>query len=197
MTKFLLIRHGTNDLVGKAIAGRAVGVHLNQEGRKQASLLAEELAQEQIDHIFSSPLERAYETAEFLAKPRGLNIRIAEALQEVDFGDWTGKTLDELAPLTDWKIWNTFRSKCRIPNGEVITEVQARMVRFILDAAQKYKDSNIALCGHGDPIKTVLFNFLGAPLDFLLRLEINPASVSVLEVFDSDVRVQSINRTAY
>ena len=78
MTKFLLIRHGTNDLVGKAIAGRAAGIRLNEEGRRQASLLAAGLAAETIQRIFSSPLERAIETAEYLAKPRGLNIQIAE-----------------------------------------------------------------------------------------------------------------------
>ncbi|MBA4148467.1 MAG: histidine phosphatase family protein [Verrucomicrobia bacterium] len=197
MTQFLLIRHATNDLVDKAIAGRASGVHLNDEGRRQASRLADALADEHINRIISSPLERAFETAEFLAKPRGLNIQVSDALHEVSFGDWTGKTLEELAPLPGWKTWNTFRSACQIPNGEIISGVQARMVRLILELATQCEGETIALCGHGDPIKTALFHFLGAPLDFLHRLEISPASVSTLEMFDDAVRVASINQTFY
>ncbi|MFN7141340.1 MAG: histidine phosphatase family protein, partial [Limisphaerales bacterium] len=150
-----------------------------------------------IDHIFSSPLERALETAEFLAKPRGLTIEITEQIHEVGFGDWTGKSLEELSGIPNWKTWNLFRSACRIPNGEVIIEVQARMVRFLLETAEIHKGKTVAVCCHGDPIKTALFYFLGAPLDLLLRLEICPASVSTLEIFDDTARVLEINRVYY
>lgn len=197
MTKLLLIRHGTNDLVGKAIAGRAPRVSLNDEGKRQAFALAEGLSNERIDRIFSSPLERAFETAEFLAKPRGLNIQISEAFLEVSFGDWTGMSLEALGPLPLWKQWNTFRSACRVPNGETILEVQSRVVRFILDLSHEHNGQTIALCGHADPIKSVIFHFMGAPLDFLNRLEISPASVTTLEIFEDAVRLASINRTFY
>ncbi|HWH67867.1 MAG TPA: histidine phosphatase family protein, partial [Candidatus Sulfotelmatobacter sp.] len=96
MTIFYLIRHGENDWVGKAIAGRSPGVHLNAAGRQQAEQLAKQLAAHPIQQLFSSPLERARETAEPLARRLGLEVQIAPALTEMDFGQWTGKTLAEL-----------------------------------------------------------------------------------------------------
>src|SRR5436305_11011237 len=93
MATFFLIRHGANDLLDRAIAGRLPGVHLNAHGRQQAERLAERLAQEPIRRIYSSPLERARETAQPLADRLGLEMRIAPELNEIDFGDWAGQAL--------------------------------------------------------------------------------------------------------
>src|SRR5688572_6091290 len=128
MTKFFLIRHGSNDFLGKGIAGRKEGVSLNEEGRCQAERLAEKLARGTVHHIFSSPMQRCRETAAPLAKKLKLEIQISESLNEVDFGDWTGRPLDDLRKLDTWKQWTSYRSGCQIPNGETILRVQERMV---------------------------------------------------------------------
>ncbi len=96
MTTFLLIRHGLCDPVGKAIAGRTPGIHLNDIGRAQALALANRLSGLPVAAIRSSPLERALETAQPLANAFGLQVVEDERLNEVDFGDWTGRTLTEL-----------------------------------------------------------------------------------------------------
>jgi probable phosphoglycerate mutase len=92
MTTFLLIRHGANDLVGKVLAGRTPGVHLNDPGRRQAEGLALRLANAGVQGVFSSPRERCRETAEPLARRLGLKVQIAGELQEIDHGAWTGQT---------------------------------------------------------------------------------------------------------
>jgi len=193
MTKFFLIRHGANDFVGKSIAGRMPGVHLNAEGRKQAERLAEKLSRESIQKIFSSPLERTMQTAGPLSKKLGLEIQISDALLEIDFGDWTGKTLDELSLIPLWKKWNSFRSATRIPNGEMIVEVQSRMVAQIEKLRREFPDGTLAIFSHGDPIRSVLTYFLGMPLDFFARLEISPASVSTLAIDDFGAHVLRLN----
>ncbi len=193
MTTFLLIRHGENDLVGHAIAGRSSGIHLNDLGRQQAQRVAEALHDANISHIVSSPLERTRETAEPLAQKLGIQIEFSEALKEIDFGDWTGKKVSELDLLPEWKQWNTWRSIGRIPHGESMWEVQARVVGEIERLRRRFPAHKLALFSHGDPIRAAITYYLGMPLDMLLRLEISSASVTTLVVDDWHVRFHGIN----
>src|SRR5437870_482929 len=108
MTGFLLIRHTSHDLIDRAVAGRMDGVHLNDAGRQQAERLAQDLATVPIGRIFSGPLERVRETADPLGKALHLPVEIALEFDEINTGDWTGKTFDELSAQQDWKRWNLF-----------------------------------------------------------------------------------------
>src|SRR4051794_33605186 len=118
MTTFLLVRHTTYHLVGKAIGGRQPDLHLDTAGRGQAKRLADDLSHLPIDAIYSGPLERACETAEPLAQKLNLPLQIADEFNEIDFGDWTNRTFAELDPLPEWQRWNSFRSRTSPPNGE-------------------------------------------------------------------------------
>lgn len=193
MSVFLLIRHGHNDVLGKRITGRQPGVKLNDRGRAQAAALAARLADYGIGRIFSSPLERARQTAAPLARRLELPVEISEAIHEVDFGTWEGRTLDELAEDRRWRRFNQVRSVTRPPGGELMCEVQARMVGEIEALRGRYPGAVIALISHGDPIKTALAHYAGLPLDFIARLEVSPASVSVLSVEDWGPCVLGIN----
>jgi broad specificity phosphatase PhoE len=193
VTTFFLIRHGANDMVGKAIAGRMSGIHLNSDGQKQAECLVEKLSPEPIQAIFSSPLERAIETAEPLAKKLGVKIQISNAFNEINFGDWTGLSFKQLALVPKWKEWNSFRSTTRIPSGELIVEVQSRMVKQIELLCREFPNGSFAIFSHGDPIKSALFYFLGLSLDSFQRIEISPASMSELVISDSGAQILRIN----
>jgi probable phosphomutase (TIGR03848 family) len=182
MTTFLLIRHGTCDSVGRSIAGRAPGVHLNGAGRAQVAALADRLAALPIAAIYSSPLERACETAAPLAARHGKAVTILPELTELDFGEWTGRTLAELDTAEGWRAFNTFRSGTRIPSGELMTEVQARAVGALERLTQTHGDATVAIVTHGDVIRAVLTYFLGMPLDLLQRIEIDPAAVSIVRL---------------
>jgi probable phosphomutase (TIGR03848 family) len=195
-TTFLLIRHATNETVDVRIAGRTPGVHLNDEGRRQTEALAHRLDDVQLDAIYSSPLERAFETAEPIAQRHGLGITRLETLNEVDFGEWTWKRLDELIADELWHQFNTFRSGMRIPGGETIVEVQARMVVELLNLCEKHPGETLAIVGHGDPIRAVISFYLGNPLDFMLRFVIDPTSVSIVELAQDASRLLLMNSTA-
>jgi probable phosphomutase (TIGR03848 family) len=195
-TTFLLIRHAINDTVDVRIAGRTPGVHLNDEGRRQAEELAHRLDRIQLDAIYSSPLERAFETAEPIAERHGLGITRLDSLSEIDFGDWTWKALDELHADELWHQFNTFRSGMRIPGGETIVEVQARTVCELLRLREKHPEGTLAIVGHGDPIRAVISFYLGSPLDFMLRFVIDPASVSIIELAEASSRLLLMNSTA-
>src|SRR3546814_14004958 len=126
MTTILLIRHAAHDLVGRAIVGRMPGVHLSRAGRQQAEKVAERLARESLAAVYSSPLARARETAEPLARRLRLEMQNAEDFDEIDYGEWNGRTHDELAEVEQWRLYNTFSAGSRIPGGGVMVEEVGR-----------------------------------------------------------------------
>jgi len=195
MAVFLLIRHGHNDTVGRRLGGRLSDIHLDARGRNQTEELAERLAEVPVRRIYSSPLERCLETAEPLARRLDLEINLLEDINEIEFGDWAGRSFDELNGNPLWRRFNTFRSGTRIPGGELFIEVQNRMVAAIEKLRGEFPDDVIALFSHGDPIKTALCHYAGIPLDFVLRLEISLASVSALAINDGGPRILCINAT--
>ncbi len=197
VTTFLLIRHALCDPVGKAIAGRAPGVHLNAAGRHQAAKLAAWLAPLPIGSIYSSPLERAVETAKPLADRLGLPVVQLSGLTEVDFGDWTGRSLEDLAAVPGWHNFNARRSTAPIPNGETMAEVITRAGRTLADIRLEdaSPDRLVAVISHGDVLRGLLTHLLAMPADELARLEIAPASVTVVSLQDQAPRVLLLNAT--
>lgn len=195
MTTFYLIRHGDTPAVGHFVAGRAPGVRLNDRGRRQVEELAERLAGEPIRAVYSSPLERTRETAGPLAKRLGFEVRLADELIELDFGEWTGKSFAELDPLPEWRRYNAYRGGTRIPGGELMLEVQVRVAGFVQRLCAEHPGEAVALVSHGDVIRAALLHYLGMPLDFYHRIEISPASVSVVVLGDYGPQVLSLNHT--
>ena len=195
MTTFLLIRHAEHAMGMGTLAGRTPDVPLSREGYEQADALARRLAEVRIDALYSSPILRCRETAERIAPPHGLEITTAEELIEIDFGDWQGRTVASLEPEDGWRRFNAFRSGVQAPGGDLYLEVQLRVVRFMLDLRPRHEGQTVALVLHADPLRAALLHFLGIPMDLFLRLEIGPASVSVLTLDEWGPRVLGVNHT--
>ncbi len=193
MTTFLLIRHGDNDYLGHTLVGWTPGIHLNARGRAQAERLADRLSRAGAIAVYSSPLERARETAEPLARRLGIEVRISEALGEIRIGEWTGRTFEELQQDARWRHFNAFRSGARIPGGETMLEVQHRMAAAVEEMRREHPDGTLALVSHADPIRAILCLYLGVPLDLIYRLEVETASVSVIKLGDDWAQVTRIN----
>ncbi|MEW6250325.1 MAG: histidine phosphatase family protein [Planctomycetota bacterium] len=196
MVTFLLIRHAHTDAVGRRIAGRMPNVGLSPAGRAQLDALAARIGEQPVQRLLSSPLERARETAAAVARVLRIEVEFAEELNELDFGAWTGRTFAELAPDPLWQQYNAFRSGTRMPGGEVMLEVQARVVGLIQRLRETADGQAIALVTHGDVIRAALAYYLGIPLDLILRFEVDPASVSAVRLDDDGPHVLCINRTA-
>ena len=190
----LLIRHGSNPKVGKGLTGWLPGVSLDEKGRLQAEQLGLELASRSLSAIYSSPLERAIETAQPLARRLGLEIVPNPAFGEVRFGDWQGREYAEIELDPVWRKFNEFRSGTRAPGGELMLETQSRMVSGMLEIGARHRGETVAIFSHADAIKSAICWLLGIPLDFHLRLEILPASVSTVAVSHLSVPVvRSVN----
>lgn len=160
--------------------GRMPGIHLTAKGRAQARALAAHLAQASIQHIYSSPLERAQETAAPLAAVKKLPVEIALAFHEIDMGDWTGKSERQLSRAKSWRRFCQFHGGTAIPAGETLVEVQARMVSEMIRLAQRFPSDGIAIATHEDPIRLAVCHFIGAPIEVYTHITIRPASVTIL-----------------
>ena len=194
MTQILLIRHGTNDMVGqKKLAGWLPGVHLNEDGRAQAEAMAERLRDVPITAIYCSPLERTVETAEPLARIKDIPAQIREGLGEVKYGDWTGKEIEELAKHELWRVVQLYPSGMRFPGGDSMREMQARIVNEIEMIAADHPREIVAIVSHADLIKAALAHYLGVHFDLFQRISVDPASVSVLHLTRFGPRVVRIN----
>jgi probable phosphoglycerate mutase len=168
---------------------------LNDEGRNQALALVTRLSGAPFSAIYSSPLERARETAEPLAVKTGLHVRETKEIGEIHFGEWTGRSFVELEGDPLWRRYNSVRSAVRIPGGEMAAESQSRVVGCIERLAGLHRGEVLCLFSHGDPIRLLLMHAMGMPLDFIHRLEILPASVSVVQWNESGPRVLRVNDT--
>lgn len=192
-TTVLLVRHASHDWLGRGIAGRLAGVSLNARGQAEAEALAHWLIGAGIAEIVSSPRERARETAAPLARRLRLAVRTDPAMDEVEFGAWTGKLFAALEGNPEWRLWCDRRSIAQPPEGETIMQVQARIVGALSDLATARAGKTIAIFSHGDVIKAALAHYLGMSLDGLEKFDIAPASVSILAVDRDWSQVKCVN----
>lgn len=193
MTRFLLIRHATTSAVGKHLTGRMPGMQLNEEGEMQAQLLAQRLSVLPLAAIYSSPVERALQTAELIAKVLQLQTIASDDFLELDFGSWSGASFETLSADQQFQRFNSFRSHTRIPGGESMLEAQLRMVRGLQKLCVQHRDETVAVVSHSDMIKSAVAYYAGIPLDLFQRIEISPASVSALEIYDETARILLVN----
>jgi broad specificity phosphatase PhoE len=195
VTIFYLVRHAQKAVDDDLLVGRSPGIALSAHGRSQAEALAEHFRPIRVDRILSSPVQRALETAAPLASAKGLEVQTAEAISEFDFGQWTGLRQSALAGDQRWKTFNAFRSGTSTPGGETMLNLQARFVGEILRVHEVFPNSHVVFVSHGDPIRAALAYFLGIPLDLAQRIEISLASLSVIALSESDVRILKVNET--
>jgi probable phosphomutase (TIGR03848 family) len=195
MPIFLLIRHGETDYNKKMrFPGRISGVHLNKKGQLQAKAVAEKLSGAPIKAIYSSPLERALETAEPLAGLLKLNVIPNSGLLETDCGEWQGQSIKRMRRQKVWKLVLQHPSLFHFPGGEAIAESQHRMVQVLESLRRDYKDQDLVVCiSHADPIKQVVAFYLGLPLDNFQRLSIDTASITALYIADNGSRLLALN----
>lgn len=189
----LLIRHAAHDHLGRILSGRTEGVPLSLEGVQQAQALAVRMQRNPPDIVHSSPVQRARETAEHLAKTCSAKVEIVPELQELDFGDWTGRSFQELAGHPEWKLWNNRRSVACPPGGETMVAAQERAMAHLREAAERFTGKTVAMVTHCDIIRAVVACVLGLSLDRMLRFDIGPASISRIAAGQWGERVASLN----
>lgn len=198
MPLLLLIRHGENDYVktGK-MAGRIPGVHLNKHGQNQAQALAEALRDVPLKALYSSPLERAMETAAPIAAARGLDVIQEPDLMDTDIGKWEGRSWKALRLTKVWKVVQNAPSRFRFPEGESFMEAQTRYVNALERIVKRHHKPRdiVAVVFHADPIKLAVAHFIGLPLDQFQRLGCETGSLTALAVGEMGANLMKLNQS--
>lgn len=194
MTTFFLVRHAAHDNVGGFLAGRLPGIRLGEAGRAQAARLGRRMREESVSAVHASPRERTVETAAAIADACGIaEVHTESALDEIDFGSWSGRTFDDLNGDPEWRRWNEVRSLAATPAGETALDVQARVVGLIRRLHAAGPGASRVLVSHADVIKAAVSFHLGLAFDAWPRFDIAPASITTLVVEDWSARVTGLN----
>ena len=186
-----LVRHATHALVDKVLAGRMPGVGLDQMGRDQAELLAVRLSRETIDEVVTSPLERARQTAEPIAMRLNCPVSIADELNEIDCGAWTGQSFESLSNDPRWALWNEARASAGTPDGETMRAVQVRAMALVRRLASRA--GAVVLVTHSDVVKAIVADILGLSLDRYDAFTIDPASITTVHFWGEVGRIVRMN----
>jgi probable phosphomutase (TIGR03848 family) len=195
----ILLRHGRSTANSAGVlAGRTLGVGLDEGGVAQAEALVERLAQLQLAAVVSSPLQRCQETVAPLAQARELEVTVDDRFIEVDYGQWTGRELSKLGKEPLWKVVQSHPSAAVFPGGEGLAALQARAVAAVREwdaklAAEHGPHVLWLVCSHGDVIKAVLADALGVHLDGFQRIVANPCSISAVTYTETRPFVQRVN----
>lgn len=192
-TIVLLIRHGQTPTTGQVLPGRTPGLYLSERGQEQAREVALRLEGLALDAVYSSPMERAQETAAPTVAAQGLQLLADANLIECDFGQWTGAKLTELNKLPEWKQVQSSPSTFRFPEGESFTEMQDRMVNAVEDIAKLHPSKVVAAFSHADTIKAAVAHFVGTPLNSFQKIHIDTASISAVEFSSEGSRMLVTN----
>ncbi|GBE66606.1 hypothetical protein MFM001_30680 [Mycobacterium sp. MFM001] len=197
----ILLRHGrSTSNTAHVLAGRSEGVDLDDKGREQAAGLIDRLAELPIRAVVCSPLLRCRRTVEPLAEALGLQPVVEERLSEVDYGDWTGSKIADLAKEPLWAVVQAHPSAAVFPGGEGLAQVQTRAVAAVREHDRRLADEHGGdalwlACTHGDVIKAVVADALGLHLDGFQRVTADPASMSVIRYTQLRPFVMHVNHT--
>jgi broad specificity phosphatase PhoE len=194
MAVFHLLRHGQYDLLGRVLVGRTPGVTMNEAGRAEMARAATWLAKRKLVALLASPLDRTREAARIVAATVDIPPTHDERLLEIDFGSFAEQRFEALHLDPAWRYWNAARAMARAPSGETMLDVQARWMSCLFEWRDLHgAEDEIAVIGHGDPIRAVLAHALGVPLDLFQRIEIDCGSISTLRLTADLVSVQRMN----
>lgn len=176
-----LLRHGAHGDVGRVLTGRAPDGGLTDEGRGQVEAAVRLLQDDPPSAIYASPRRRTAETAAIVAEHFELEVRKAPALDEVDFGRWTGKSFAELEGDPLWHRWNERRADSRCPGGEGMAEAQSRALAFAFEAAARHEGAPL-LVTHCDIIRALVCWAERRSLNDIHSTDCPPGSLAQLDL---------------
>lgn len=192
-TTFYFVRHGLTSHTGQRLTGWMDGVHLTEDGERQAEAAAARLASVPLKAIYSSPIDRTMETAEFIARRHDLRVRRRKGIGEVHYGKWTNRPFKSLVDTKLWRVVQHYPSGARFPDGETLWETQTRALEDIEKLRAAHPKQKICCVSHADVIKLITAHYLGMHIDLFQRIDISPGSITVLSVGDFGPRVHAIN----
>lgn len=171
-TTFWLIRHPEPEASASGRCYGSLDMKLSEAGIRQAHEVAEALQAEPLAAIYASPRQRCVEAAEILAGATGCPLRTVDALRELDFGAFEGRTYDEIAALYPevYRQWMESPTEVQFPGGEGFSQMRSRVLAAAADLLGRHNGQTVALVTHGGAIRILLAEALCMPAANLFRL---------------------------
>ena len=194
--KLILVRHGETLWNKENKIQGITDIGLNERGIEQAEKLAYSLQKEELDAIITSPLRRAYDTAQAIGKYHNISIKVEEDLQELNAGELEGLTWPELARYPEFLgKWKLDPSSVAIPKGESLVEVQNRVWPVIQRISETSQSALIV--SHSFVIITILCKIQNLNLSHAANLRIGAASKTCVNIENGSGSVLYFNDTAH
>jgi probable phosphomutase (TIGR03848 family) len=196
MSRIVLLRHAHSTANSKNIlAGRTPGIVLSHKGEEQSMSLVERIGATSFDAVVVSPMQRCLQTVTPWLEVEGRGIRpvVDEGFSEVDYGDWTGKSLSVLRRKKLWSVVQDRPSQMVFPGGESLLAMQARAITSFYRVDKLKGKKPRLVVSHGDVIKSIVAHVLGMHLDQFQKLIIDPASFTIIETDNGVSRLVSFN----
>jgi probable phosphomutase (TIGR03848 family) len=210
-TLVVLVRHGVTETTGRELPGRAPGLHLSDDGRRQAEAAAARVvaltargngnssssakAKAPSAAVYASPLERTQETAAPIAAALGVEVVPDEGLLELDMGEWTGLPLATARKRKEWSTIQRYPSSFRFPGGESFVDMQARMASTVDRLRAAHPGQMVVAVSHADPIRALVAHAMGTHLDLFQRIVVSPCSLTGIAYGSEGPVVLMVNAT--
>jgi len=193
-----LIRHGEPETDAKGRCYGRLDWELSELGRFQAQMAAEALSGEPLAAVYSSPRRRAWQSAEFLATAKGLEVQILEGLCEIDFGDFEGLTYEEIERQypEQYQHWMTCPTEIHFPGGESFAQMQTRVIAAITKLCQRHQGESIAIVSHGGVNRIILAEALGMRPTHIFRIAQRYAGLNLVTYYEGSPNVELVNGRA-
>lgn len=186
-----LVRHGQTVLNAQGRFRGSENPPLDQIGHREAQRAAQELASATLDAVYSSPLARALETADAIARPHGLAVEAAPGLRDLEYGAWSGRTPDDVAR-TDGDLYRRFRAdpeSVTPPAGESVRSVADRALQSIFDVARRHAGGSVVAVTHDVPIRLILGRIARLPPGGMWDLDVPTGSIRRMRVTGTQIRL--------
>jgi broad specificity phosphatase PhoE len=199
MTQILLVRHGETAWNAEEVFRGQADIPLNKNGLKQAQLLGEYLSRKKIDAVYSSPLKRALKTAEAIAVPKSLDVNVAPALIDMNFGKWQGLTTVEVKRQYGkiYQSWLEAPEQVTIPAGESLEDVRNRALPFLEEIVAKYTGQNVVLASHRVVHKVLICSLLKIGNAAFYNVKLDTAGITRFEFDKGRAVLVSHNDTSF
>ncbi len=199
MSLIYLIRHGQTDWNREKIFRGLADRPLSEHGKREAQAVARFLAKERIQFIYASPLKRAIETAEPLARDKGRNVEVLKGVIDLDFGEWSGMPMKEVRDRYP-EIFENFMKrpeKAVFPAGETLDQAQQRAMAAIREVAERHPEETIAVVTHRVICKVVLLGILGLGVSQFWKISQDTACINLFEYRPERVVIRYINESCH
>jgi len=197
MLHFVLIRHGETSWTKQKRYQGTSNTRLNARGKKQIQAHAREVGRYKPHVVFSSSLDRCIESAEILCKPLKIKLKIDSRLNELDFGEWEGKTADELIKANNKRYDQWIKGKPVTPQGgENVMALRKRIRAFINHCNKKYDNKRIIIVTHGGAMRMFFIELLKFSMNTCFAFRIDPGTMSIISKYDYSTQLVLLNSTS-